>query len=149
MLIKRNDKGNIVDALYDSSNILASTWDKTTNDLKITFKRGAQYVYKGVKATDYFRFETAESQGVELNKRIKNVYKYEKLGDVDTAELVNEIYAYQKEEISKAEKNLIIAMKAFIESHENQDSIDLKELENIELFISELLTHARGDGLGF
>lgn len=138
MLIKRNVKGNNVEALYDSSNILASSWDKTTNDLKITFKRGAQYLYKDVRATDYTRFETAESQGKELNKRIKNTYNFEKLDNVETAELIKEIYAYQQEEMSKAEKNLITAMKAFLVSHENQNSIDTKELENIEFFIKKV-----------
>lgn len=138
MLLKRNEKGNKVEALYESSNILASSWDKGTNDLIVTFKRGTQYVYKGVRATDYTRFETAESQGVELNKRIKNTYSFDKLEDVDTANLVKEIYAYQQEEMSKAEKNLIQAMRAFIKSHESQDSIDLKELENIEFFINKV-----------
>lgn len=138
MLIKRNDKGNKVESLYDSSNILASSWDKTTNDLTITFKRGVQYVYKNVRATDYARFELAESQGAELNKRIKNVYNYEKLDGVDTADLVKEIYTYQKEEMSKAEKNLISVMKSFIIAHENQGSIDLKELSNIEFFINKV-----------
>lgn len=138
MLIKRNDKGNKVEVLYDSSNILASSWDKTTNDLIVTFKRGAQYSYKNVRPTDYTRFELAESQGVELNKRIKNVYDYEKLEDVDTAELVKEIYAYKQEEMSKAEQNLIAAMKTFLSSHDGQNSIDIKELENVEFFINKV-----------
>jgi len=138
MLIKRNEKGDNVEVLYNSSNILASSWDKTTHNLTITFKRGVQYIYKDVRPTDYTRFELAESQGVELNKRIKNVYTYEKLSNVDTGDLVKEIYAYQQEEMGDVGKNLITAMKSFIVSHQNKNTIDLKEVENIEFFINKV-----------
>lgn len=138
MLIKRNDNGNKVDVLYESSNILASSWDKNTNDLIITFKRGEQYVFHNVKPTDYARFELAESQGQEFNKRIKNVYKFEKLRLIDIADLLKEINEFRTKEILIAEKNLITAMTVLINSYGKKNSIDIKELENIELFINKL-----------
>jgi hypothetical protein len=79
MLLKRVEKENIVKSIYDSSNILASKYDKTTKDLTITFKRGAQYKYIGVSSSDYMRFETAESQGAILNSHIKGKFVTEKL----------------------------------------------------------------------
>jgi hypothetical protein len=39
MILNRKSNGNIVGTLYDSSNILASSYDKITNDLIITFTR--------------------------------------------------------------------------------------------------------------
>jgi len=145
MLIKRKEEGNKVDVLYDSSNILASSWDKVTNDLTVTFKRGAQYKYLGVRPTDYTRFEIAESQGVELNKRIKN-YKFEKLKDVETSDLVKEIYANKPVVMTKAETDLLTTMKAFISTYDNQGKqIDIKDIENVEHFLN-LVVEERLDG---
>jgi hypothetical protein len=39
MILNRKSNGNIVETLYDSSNILASSYDKITNDLIITLPR--------------------------------------------------------------------------------------------------------------
>lgn len=144
MLIKRNEKGNKIEVLYDSSNILASSWDKTTNNLKITFKRGAQYLYKNVKNTDYIRFELAESQGKELNNKIKNEYKYEKLGDIEPNELIKEIHDYQNKEMDGIEKGLITTLKSFIEVYEDKQSIDYEKLGDIKYFIDKINARNKG-----
>ena len=138
MLIKRNEKEDSIKALYNSSNILASKWDKSINELTIIFKRGAQYAYKNVKPTDYTRFELAESQGKELNKTIKNNYEFKKLENIETTELIKEIHEYQQEEMGRIGKNLITAMESFLASHKNKNSIDIKELENVEFFIEKV-----------
>ena len=74
MILKRVEKDEKIKSIYESSNILASTYEPKTKDLTIIFKRGAIYTYKNVDKNDYFRFETADSQGEILNKHIK---KYE------------------------------------------------------------------------
>ena len=82
MILKRVEKENEVKCLIESSNILASTYNKGTRDLTLTFKNGTQYKYIGVKNTDYTRFELAESQGKVFNSHIKS-YTFAKIGTVD------------------------------------------------------------------
>ena len=136
MLIKRNETNNIVECLFDSSNVIASKYDKTTQELIVTYKAGTQYKYKGVKSTDYSRFELADSQGKEINSRIR-LYPNEKLGNVDLAKLINEIQENKPKELSQEEKQLIVAMEAFLIYHKNKYSIDMNELENVEDYIKK------------
>ncbi len=89
MILKRVEKENIVKAMYDSSNILASIYDNTTNDLSLIFKGGRKYKYANVSKSDYMRFEIAESQGDVFNTHIKK-YSFERLEDVDPTRIITE-----------------------------------------------------------
>lgn len=71
MILERVEKDGVVDAIYESSNIVASSYDKIKKNLNITFNYGGNYTYQGVPETDYMRFETSESQGKTLNSHIK------------------------------------------------------------------------------
>ena len=73
MILKRQEKENVVKALYDSSNIIASAWNKERNELILTFNKGTRYKYPNVSSTDYLRFETADSQGSVLNTHLKKM----------------------------------------------------------------------------
>ncbi len=114
MILKRQEKDNKVKAIYDSSNILASIYDKNTSDLILIFSKGRQYKYPKVKSTDYTRFEISESQGKVFNTHIKP-YGSEKLDDINPDLIVKEI-----------EELKILENKAVIESKKNilTDSID-------------------------
>ena len=90
MVLKRQEKENVIKAIYDSSNILASTYNRTTNELILIFNKGSQYKYPNVSVTDYTRFELAESQGKVFNTHIKN-YSFEKLESVNPELIVSEI----------------------------------------------------------
>ena len=90
MVLKRQEKENVIKAIYDSSNILASTYNRTTNELILIFNKGSQYKYPNVNVTDYTRFELAESQGKVFNTHIKN-YSFEKLESVNPELIVSEI----------------------------------------------------------
>jgi hypothetical protein len=90
MILKRQENEELIDAIYESSNILASSYNTKTNDLEIIFKAGTKYKYSNVSKSDYMRFEIAESQGSVFNKYIKK-YAFEKLGNVDTSLILNEI----------------------------------------------------------
>lgn len=90
MVLKRQEKENVIKAIYDSSNILASTYNRTTNELILIFNKGSQYKYPNVSVTDYTRFELAESQGKVFNTHIKN-YSFEKLEAVNPELIVSEI----------------------------------------------------------
>lgn len=105
MILKRQEKDNKVKAIYDSSNILASIFDKTTSDLIIIFAKGRQYKYPNVKNTDYSRFELAESQGKVFNSHIRP-YTSEKLDDINPELIVKEI-----EELKILENKVAIESK--------------------------------------
>ena len=98
MLLKRQEKDNIIKAMYDSTNILASIYNRDTNDLTLIFNKGTQYKYPKVSMTDYTRFELAESQGKVFNTHIKQ-YAFEKLeGTIDPALLITEIQSIKVDE---------------------------------------------------
>ena len=90
MILKRQEKDNKVKAIYDSSNILASIYDKNTSDLTLIFSKGRQYKYEKVKSSDYSKFELSESQGKVFNTVIKG-YTMEKLDDINPDLIVKEI----------------------------------------------------------
>ena len=82
MLINREEKTNIVECLFKSSNILASEYNETNKKLTVTFNSGLKYEYYDVMHRDYIRFEISESQGSVFNKTMRK-YKYQKLEPVD------------------------------------------------------------------
>lgn len=61
---------------YDSSNVVYSvcfdTQDENPRDVKVVFKGGRTYLYKGVEPFDYVMFRDSESQGRSFNQYIKN-----------------------------------------------------------------------------
>lgn len=80
---------------YQSSNIKFSECIDHDNDLKtlkVVFNNGTQYQYNKVDVRDYLLFREAASQGKALNESIKGKgYEYEKLEDVDTKTLEDEL----------------------------------------------------------
>ena len=111
MLLKRTQKENLIESTYDSSNILSSKYDKETKRLTITFKRGVQYTYMDVSASDYLRFETAESQGQILNSHIKS-HSFEKGEVVDAKIIQEEIEKLKLEELMAKKQSIIDDMEA-------------------------------------
>lgn len=120
MLIKRTEKDGIVKALYESSNILASKWDG--KDLTVIFKRGTSYIYNDVSRSDYMRFETADSQGVILNSKIK-AYSFSKGDNVDEAQLIKEMDEAKNANNSKFEKEIIDYMTLITVAYEKNPVI--------------------------
>jgi alpha-mannosidase len=113
MILKRVEKENEVKCLIESSNILASTYNKGTKDLTLTFKNGTQYKYPNVKNTDYTRFETAESQGKVFNSHIKQ-YSFEKIGTIDTAAIHESIDTVKVDTRIAMENHIQLYMKNFL-----------------------------------
>ena len=60
------------DAVYDSSNILQTTYFPTSERLYISFNRGGVYSYEGVDPDLYDEFKNAESQGKFFAEKIKS-----------------------------------------------------------------------------
>lgn len=147
MILKRVEKDNKVKAIYSSSNILASTYDKTDNSLTLIFNKGAQYKYPGVSLTDYTRFELAESQGVVLNSHIKK-YPFEKLEVIDPAEIVKEINTIKESESkmmleAKQTKLVKTMIELTANSVTNDGKINLlteEELAKLQSDLTNLIT---------
>lgn len=130
MILKRVEKENIIKSIYDSSNILASKYDKNTKNLTITFKRGAQYIYKNVSASDYMRFETAESQGEILNSHIKQ-YVFDKGDTVDANLIVEEIEKLKNEEVVKRQESIISEMEKIVSDFDTNQQFNESRLMSL------------------
>jgi len=96
MLIRKQVTNEAVVSHYNSSNLLVSEYDQLSKDLIITFKNGGVYKYDNVSASDYMRFEMAESQGKVLNSLIKPNYAFSRLEDVDSEILAEKINAIKQ-----------------------------------------------------
>lgn len=136
MILKRVEKDNLVKAIYKSSNILASTYDKSNNNLTITFNRGTQYTYKGVSVTDYTRFEIAESQGKILNSHIKK-YEFDKGEDIDPAKIIEQIREMVNAELKAFEEGIVKKMDELISTYNKKEVMDDKLLSTIQYMISK------------
>jgi hypothetical protein len=123
MILKRQEKDGIIKAIYSSSNICASTYNSTSNELTIIFTHGGQYKYADVAKTDYMRFETAESQGSVLNTHIKK-YTSAKLDAVDVTEIIKEVEALKEDEDKHISPD--VATKSMLENMSNIISNYLK-----------------------
>jgi hypothetical protein len=127
MILKRVEKDGVIKAIYDSSNILASEYNKTNKDLVITFKRGVQYKYLGVSSSDYMRFEIADSQGAVLNSNIKQ-YQFEKGDSVDANLITEEINKLKQEEIIKRQESIINEMERIVSDFDQSQTFNEQRL---------------------
>ena len=140
MILKRQEKDNLVKAIYSSSNICASTYDKSTKNLVIIFSKGGQYEYTGVSESDYMRFELADSQGAVMNTHIKK-YPFSKLADVDTKTIINEVStlkaADEKVKIDAAAAAMVGKMKAVITYYDTTEGVESGLLSKLKDAIAE------------
>jgi hypothetical protein len=127
MLLKKQEKDNVTKAIYASSNICASAYDRTSKNLTIIFNHGGQYRYLNVSETDYTRFELSDSQGAVLNSHIKK-HDFEKLDKIDPSLILLEVTelkeADKKIKIDYHAKDMVVKMQAVINYYETTDSID-------------------------
>lgn len=78
MLVKRkeilNEDGSVgyVESVFDSDNILQTTYFPNINRLYIAFNRGGTYSYGNINPELYDEFEKAESQGKFFHQKIRN-----------------------------------------------------------------------------
>jgi hypothetical protein len=127
MILKKQEKNNLVQAIYESSNICASTYNNQTKDLVIVFNNGGQYKYTNVSETDYTRFEIADSQGAIFNSHIKK-YNFEKLDKINVASIIKEVNelkdADKQIKVNHYTEEMIEKMKAVIQYYETTNSVD-------------------------
>jgi hypothetical protein len=135
MILKRQENDEKIRAMYSSSTILASIYERDKKKLTVIFKNGGQYKYSDVSFTDYVRFETADSQGVVLNSHIKK-YATEKLENVEVSSIIKEVTELSAVEDKALEvvrvKNMVDTMLKFINNYVINDSVDVNMLEKVE-----------------
>jgi|688.fasta_scaffold798970_2 hypothetical protein len=137
MILKRVETDVKIKAIYESSNILASTYEPSKKDLTIIFKRGASYTYKNVDKTDYFRFETADSQGEVLNKHLKK-YDAVKNDAVDVKKIEDEILNLREEEINKYKGEVVDYLKDVVETWNQSGKLKSDDLDRILIMNNKL-----------
>lgn len=131
MVLKRTTEGDNVKVIYESSTILASSYNEVDNSLVITFKNGGQYKYDGVKNTDYTRFELADSQGKVLNSHIKQ-YPFTKLDNVNPDTYKSEIHEAHISRSVDITLDMVSSMKTLIVSFDSINSVNVGLLKDVE-----------------
>lgn len=133
MLVKRIEKNDIIKAMYASSTICASTYDKKNKDLTIIFNNGGRYKYPNVSMTDYTRVETAESNGSSFNTHIKKNYtNFEKLDSLDGDKLqailseVKELTPTETVDLITIQKNMFESICNLLSVYVNTGVVDSK-----------------------
>ena len=65
-----------IESIFDSKNVLKTTYFPKTKKLYISFSRGKTYSYQNIDNELYNKFEEAQSQGLFFNENIKNKKEY-------------------------------------------------------------------------
>ena len=99
MILNTFEQDGKIENIYDSTNVLASKYDKTKRKLAVIFGSGHQYLYHDVTLEDYRKFESDDSQGKAIHKYIKK-YKNEKAEQLVDVSIIQE----QVEKIKNGEK---------------------------------------------
>ena len=120
---------------YDSSNVLYSECDDITDGLKVlrvTFKNGRTYQYYDVNVHDYLLFRENASQGVALNKFIKQ-YRCERIDDLNVDDIQSELEKLNASESLKTKNDLFEKLDnihdSIISVRENLKNYDLNNNE--------------------
>ena len=127
---------------YDSSNVLYSECDDITDGLKVlrvTFKNGRTYQYYDVNVHDYLLFRENASQGVALNKFIKQ-YRCERIDDLNVDDIQSELEKLNASESLKTKNDLFEKLDNIYESiisvRENLKNYDLNNNELLPFYIN-------------
>ena len=139
MILERVEKDGLIEALYESSNVVASSYNKNQKDLNVTFKNGGNYTYQGVAETDYVRFETAESQGKVLNSNLKK-YPFLKHEPVDVDKIIERVKEVKNKELDIMLVGIGDAMVSFQNSLNSIDRKDYDYMEKKLDKVSEMIT---------
>lgn len=135
MVKKRIEKDGLIKCIFESTNILASTYDKNNSNLTVIFGNGGSYTYTGVKNTDYLRFETDESQGKAITAYIKQ-YPFIKNEKIDVQPIKEQLDIAIKSEKLQIAKEMVESMSKLVSLFENEEVIGLELLKNVEINVS-------------
>jgi len=144
MILKKVEKENVVKAIYKSSNILASEYNRDTKELNIIFNRGAKYRYTDVNPTNYTRFEIAESQGKVFNSHIKNKHVDERLEDIDPTKIVDEVNTIAAAELKALGEGITKAMEKAVKEFNKSEIHVRPTLNNLQYLIARYINESNG-----
>ncbi len=71
-ILDENQKIGYIESIFDSDNILKTTYFPNMKRLYIAFKRGETYSYGNITQEIYDEFEKSESQGKFFHQKIRN-----------------------------------------------------------------------------
>jgi len=150
MILKRLEKNGKIKAMYASATVVASTYDTTTKDLIVIFNNGGQYKYPSVAATDYMRFETAESTGSDFNTHIKKKYtnfeKMDKISEEVMKAIITEITelkaAENKATTDGGSKTIVELMNVIVGAYISKGTIDADLLGKLQTRMTSYLKAA-------
>jgi len=135
---------------YDSSNVIASSYNQKESKLTITFNKGIQYHYDGVSFDEYQMLENADSQGRMFRTVVKDK-NFEKGDVVDTDKLLLEIKTPSaggeviKTELDKDEVQLIAIMENFMIKHNKKPNLELSGLKDIQYFLEKVIKNKENE----
>jgi hypothetical protein len=104
--LEKNGKIGYVESVFDSSNLLKTTYFPDQNKLYVAFNKGPVYSYTNISQELYDEFEKAESQGRFFIKAIKSApdkYPYRKEFSLYPSEIgeLREVVKKKLDEIKK------------------------------------------------
>jgi hypothetical protein len=73
-ILDKDGSVGYIEAVFNSDNVLKTTYFLKSNRLYIAFSRGHTYSYGNISEELYKEFEEAESQGKFFHSRINNKY---------------------------------------------------------------------------
>ena len=73
------EKQGVLIETHNSSTIDTTKFVPNENELFVSFKNGATYVYNDFTQSDYDEFMAAESKGVHFGRVIRKTFTYTKL----------------------------------------------------------------------
>lgn len=73
---EEDDSIGYIESIFNSGNVLKTTYFPKTNLLYIAFSRGDTYSYGNISQEMYDEFEQAESQGKYFHRKINNKLAY-------------------------------------------------------------------------
>ena len=130
MILERVEQDELVKALYESSNIVASTYNKNNKNLNIIFKHGGNYTYQNVSETDYMRFETADSQGKVFNSKIKD-HAFLKHEPADITETIKKIKDIIIDENKAMAVGIVNLMKQAVGHYEDTQTLSGSDMDKL------------------
>jgi hypothetical protein len=123
--IENEEKKEII-SMFESSNVLSSTYNVKNNTMEIVFKNGGKYRYLNVPMVEYTKFELCESQGKYINSNIKQ-YQTEKLENVDINVILKEIEEFRRAELSYVFNNIKENVDNVVENFNNFTTEELNQ----------------------
>jgi len=150
MIKNKKIQDGVILCSYDSTNVIASSYNQKEGKLTITFKKGVQYHYDGITFDEYQMLENADSQGKMFRTVVKDKL-FEKGETVDSDKLLLEITTPStdgeiiKTELDKDEVQFVSIMESFLIKHNKKHDLELSGLNDIKYFLEKVIKNKENE----